>query len=147
VTWIQLRSRRDPAVWGPLLLTLLAMAAIVLWVQTELDGRLEALEATADSDPEGATSQAVRLVRWCEVALCTSTLLFTAFLARFFQLAGREGRLPPSGWWSLGAWRVLVGPEARRLSRLGLSLTLLLPALTAATIFVTETLLRSLLAR
>lgn len=146
MTWIQLRSRRDPGVWLPFLLVTLAMAALAVWGHVWLSGWLEGFEATAESDPERAIAEAVRFIRLCEVALLASSLLFCGFLARFFQLALRQARLPPSGWWSLAARRVLGGPEARRMARLGLWLTLLLGALAAATVVMIEALLQSLLA-
>jgi hypothetical protein len=145
VTWIHLRSRRDPAVWLPALLVILLLTAIAAWAHVWMSAWLEAVNETASSDPERAVAEAVQMIRLCEVALCAASVLFGTFLYRFFQLGLREGRLPPSGWWSLGAWRAAVGARALRMSRLGLALALLLPISTAVTVLLIECLLRALL--
>jgi hypothetical protein len=146
VTRIQLRSRRDPAVWLPILIVTLVMVALAAWAQSWMSGWMGAVEATADSDPERAIVEATRLIRLCEAALLASSVAFAVFLARFFQLGLREARLPPSGWWSLGAWQAVVGDQAQRMSRLGLGLTLLLLIATAAMVLAIEVLLRAILA-
>lgn len=145
MTWIRLRSRRDPAVWLPLLIALLALTALALWAQAWVSASLAAIDEAMSSDPERAVADAVRIIRLCEVALVASSVLLAAFLYRFFRLGLREGRLPPSGWWSLGAWRAAVGDRARRMSRLGLAFTLFLPVSSAATVLVIEHILRTLL--
>jgi len=143
--WSVLRSRRDPAVWVPVLLVVCALGAAVAWAQVWMSTWLERLHEMAASDPERAVDEAVRIIRVCEVALCASSAVFAAFGYRFFQLAVRESRIPPSGWWSLGAWRVMVGPEARRRSRLGRFLPFLLAGSTLAIVVVIECLLRAIL--
>ena len=121
------------------------MAALATCAQLWLSAWLEAINHTARSDPERAVAEAVRLIRLCEVALCVSSGVFALFLARFFQLGLREARLPPSGWWSLGAWRAVVGPSAQRMSRIGLTSSLFLLALSVGAVLVIESLLRALL--
>jgi len=145
VTWVHLRSRRDPAVWVPVLLLFLALVALAPWIQEWMSAWRGALDDTASTDPERAVAEAVQIIRLCEIALIASSALFGAFLYRFFQLGLRESRVPPSGWWSLGAWRVVVGPSARRMSRIGLFLSVLLPVSTVAIVLVIEHLLRTLL--
>ena len=55
-------------------------------------------------------------------------VVLCAYLFRYFQLGCREGRLPPSGWWSFGALRAIVGGKAHRMSRFGLVLTVIVLA-------------------
>jgi hypothetical protein len=62
-----------------------------------------------------------------------STLLVSILLARGCQLGLREGRIPPSGWWSLGAHRVAIGATALCVGRAGLVLAGLLALLGVAT--------------
>ena len=145
MTWIRLRSRRDPAVWLPVCLVLLVLIPLAAWIQVWMSAWVEALNDTASSEPERAVAEAVQMIRLCEVALCVSSVLFAVFLFRFFQLGLRESRLPPSGWWSYGAWRAMVGPKASRMSRFGIAFTLLLPVSAAATVVVIEYLLLALL--
>ena len=146
MSWTQIRSRRDPAVWLPILVVVLVCGALALWAQLEISALLRELEASGRSDPERAVAEATRLIRLCELALGVSSLALSAFLVAFFRRALREERLPPSGWWSLGAWRMLTGPEVRQRSRVGLALALAIPLLTAATIAIIEVLLRMALA-
>lgn len=146
MTWIRLRSPWDPVVWLPLVLVPLVLAALVAWAQASVAGWQEALNDSMSSDPERAVAEATRMIRLCEAALCASSLLSAAFLYRFFTLGLREGRLPPSGWWSIGAWRMIIGPKARRMSRMGLAFTLLLPVTAVVTVLVVEYLLWALLA-
>jgi hypothetical protein len=121
------------------------LVAGVAWAQAWFSTWLEKLNATATSDPEQAVHEAVRMIRVCEFALCTSSLAFAAFFYRFFQLGLRESRIPPSGWWSLGAWRARVGPEARRMSQLGRFLPPLLVVSALMAVVLIECLLHSLL--
>jgi hypothetical protein len=127
------------------LLVALVLVAGVAWAQVWFSTWLENLNATAASDPERAVHEAAQIIRLCEVALSASSVVFAAFFYRFFQLGLRESRIPPSGWWSFGAWRARVGPEARRMSQLGLFLPPLLVASAFVTVVVVECLLRRLL--
>lgn len=130
MSWVQLRSRRDPAFWAPLLLAVLVLLPMAVWVNVWLSGWLSHLRAIASSDPEAARAEALHAIRTLGWTLCAVSSVFSAYLLRYFQLGLREGRLPPPGWWDLGAHRVAVGPTALRLCRLGLSLSVFL--LTAA---------------
>jgi hypothetical protein len=126
VTWIQLRSRRDPAVWAPLLLSVVLLVPLVLGTQLWLSDWMERIRALASSDPAAAQAEALRALRLASWSFCAALAGLSAYLFRYFQLGRREGRLPPSGWWSFGAWRAAVGPTARRMSRIGLALSVVL---------------------
>ena len=80
---------------------------------------LERLELLAQSDPRAALAEAVVWLRRATLAFCALLVLFCLFLYRSCQLARREGRLPPSGWWSYGALHAITGERARRLARFG----------------------------
>lgn len=144
--WIELRSRRDPAVWLPPLLVTVVLGVFAVWAFGELDTWRDGLRESAARDPDLAAARAVDAIRACEVALLAVSLAFGAFLRRFFALGLREARLPPSGWWSFGAWRARVGPAAQRVCRQGLWLAWLLPGSAVLLIVVLELLLRSLAA-
>ena len=73
-------------------------------------------------------------------------LLASTLLARYFHLGLRQGRLPPGGWWSLGAHRAATGTTAQRLARFGLGLSALLALLGITAFFVVNRLIESLLA-
>jgi hypothetical protein len=107
---------------------------MAFWVHVWMSGWLDSLRAIASSDPEAARAEALRALRLLEWASFAVLSLLSAFLFRYFQLGLREGRLPPSGWWSLGAYRLAVGRTARRMSKFGLVLSAVL--LTAAIGFV-----------
>jgi len=145
MAWIRLRSRRDPAVWAPILLVVLLACALAAWGQLWMTPWLEAFESRSKADPEGTVSEAVRVIRLCEIALFATSAFLGAFLFRFFQLGLRESRIPPEGWWSLGAWRAMVGPHAARMGRIGLLLSPLLPRSAIAIVWILERLLHSLL--
>jgi hypothetical protein len=137
VPWVPLRSRRDPAFWVPLLATLLLLVPLVLVARcwsSDWIGHLRELAA--------AKAQAVRALRLAAWFLCLLTAGFSAYLFRYFQLGGREGRLPPSGWWSFGAFRILVGPKARRASQLGMMVSLMLFTAAVGFALVVEHLIR-----
>lgn len=85
------------------------------------------------------------MIRGGELALLGSSALVAPFLFRFFQLGRRQARLPPEGWWSLGAWRALVGPPARRAGLIGMGLCVALTGATLALVVAIELLLGSLL--
>jgi hypothetical protein len=146
VSWTRIRSRGHPAVWLPVVVVVGAMAALGAGAQTWVSARVRAISDTAATDRELAVAQALELIRLCETALLASSVVFAACLYAFFRRGLREGRLPPSGWWSLGAWRVASGPDVRRMGRLGLALTAFLPASAVAIILVLEFLLHPVLA-
>jgi hypothetical protein len=107
---------------------------MAFWTHAWASGWLDSLRATASSDPEIARVEALRVLRLLEWVFCGVSSVFSAFLFRYFQLGLREERLPPSGWWSIGAYRLAVGSTARRMSKFGLVLSVVL--LTAAIGFV-----------
>lgn len=121
--YVKLRSRRDPAFWLPLVLSVVVLAPLVFGAYGLLTSLLDNLEALASSDPEAARVEAIRILRLSAWSLCAIMVLFCAYLYRYFQLGRREGRLPPSGWWSLGAFRAMVGRRARRMCQFGLVLS------------------------
>src|SRR5262245_4521884 len=124
--WQTIRSWRDPGFWLPLASALLLVLALALgsdlWVRHYIQ-RLQSLHA---SDPHAAAAAAERGLRLLGRVVCGFSLVSAALLARYFQLGLREQRLPPSGWWSLGARRAAVGASARSLSVVGLGLSVLL---------------------
>jgi len=146
MTWIEIRSPRERAVWLPIVVVVGALAVSTVWGFGEFSAWRRAIEDTAARDRDLGVAHAVAIIRACEISLCAVSLVFAAFLRRFFQLGLREERLPPSGWWSLGAWRAQVGESARRACRRGLWLVWLLPVSAILTVGVFELLLRSLLA-
>jgi hypothetical protein len=121
-----IRSWRDPGFWLPVSCAVLLIAALAglcdLWTRNYL----AALQAQAAADPVGAAAAAERGLLWIGEAICGFSLCVSIVLARCFQLALREERLPPSGWWSLGALRAVVGPSVRPLGVFGLFLSTLI---------------------
>ena len=124
--WQTIRSWRDPGFWVPVSCAVLSIAGIAtlcdLWTRYYLD----ALHAQAAANPRAAAAAAERGLVSIGAAVCGFSLAASLLLARCFQLALRERRLPPSGWWSLGTLRVAVGPRVPALCRLGLALSALL---------------------
>ena len=146
MTWIKLRSRRDPAFWAPLLLAVLVLVPLAAWSHLWFSDWIDALRETASFDRETARAEALRTLRLLEWVFCAVSSVFSAFLFRYFQLGLREGRLPPSGWWSFGALRVAVGPTALRMSKFGLVISVVLLTATIGFVLAVECLLRVLLA-
>lgn len=122
-----IRSRRDPACWLPLVVVLAALIPLAVWARAWMEGYRERLEALAREDVAAAALLAERMLWEVGWIACGFTLVAGVVLIRYFQLALREGRLPPSGLWSLGAYRALVGRSARRRARLGLGISVMLP--------------------
>jgi hypothetical protein len=126
--WQNLRSWHDRGFWLPVACALLLVSALAwlghLWTRDYL----EELRGLRGSDPEAAAAAAEHGLRFLGQVVCGFSVASAALLARYFQLGLREQRLPPSGWWSLGARRAVVGHGARSLSRFGLGLTVLLAA-------------------
>ncbi|NIS07159.1 MAG: hypothetical protein GWN21_18285 [Gammaproteobacteria bacterium] len=139
---IELRSRRDPAFWIPLLLSILLLLGFMLAGEAYLSQWLEHLQELASSDPEAAESEVVRILRPATWLFCLAMFGFCAYLMRYFQLGLREGRIPPSGWWSFGALRAIAGPKARRMSRVGLVVSALLLIATLGLVFAVEHMIR-----
>ena len=139
---VVLRSRRDPAFWVPLLMSVVALAALTLGAHAYLSDWIQGLRELASSDPEAAQTEAVRVLRLGTWSFCALMAGFCAYLIRYFQLGRREGRLPPSGWWSLGALRAIVGSRAHRMSRLGLVISAVLLVATIGLGVAVERLIR-----
>ena len=142
--WQTIRSWRDPGFWLPLasaigLVSLLGVAAH-FWTRSYL----QELNALGVSDPPAAAAAAGRDLRLLGQTVFGFSLASGALFFRYFQLAIREQRLPPSGWWSLGVRRVAVGSGARRLSRMGLAVSLLLPAAGTGCLLAIRSLLAAL---
>jgi hypothetical protein len=128
VTWVHIRSRRDPAFWLPIVAILVVLVPVTIWTHFWLEARTDALVERAASDPERGFAEALdfaRAVGWVFAALTTGLGLA---LLHYFQLGLRHGRLPPDGWWSLGAFRVAVGDTALRMARGGRVVAVLLIA-------------------
>jgi hypothetical protein len=136
-----LRSWRDPRFWLPLTGALGIALAVALLGRLWLLHPLEKLELLRASDPEAAAVAARRGLRVLGWGTCAFAWASAALLARYFQLGLREQRLPPSGWWSLGALRAVVGPQARTRSRFGLGLCGVLAAAGVGCVFAVERLI------
>jgi len=124
--WQTIRSSRDRAFWLPIASAAVLIVALGVAVQLGAPRYLEALQSLQASDPARAAAAAERDLRLFGWLVCAFSLVSAAFLARYFELGFQEERLPPTGWWSLGARRAMVGPGVRSLSRLGLCLAVLL---------------------
>jgi membrane protein required for beta-lactamase induction len=122
--WIVLRSRRDVSFWLPVLLAVVALVALAIAAQLWTPAYLARLEALRAADPDAAAASAESALRTMGALVCGFTLLVAAVLFRYFQLGRREGRVPPSGWWSVGAHRAMVGATARRFCLAGMALSL-----------------------
>ena len=146
MAWVSIRSRRDPAFWGPLALALLVAPLLGLGAHLWVTGHIRDLQVLADSEPRAARAAAEHTLRglsWLVGGFC---LVSSALLGRYFQLSLRQGRLPPHGWWSLGAHRAATGTTARRLASLGLGLAAVVGLLGIVTVFLVEHLIEALLA-
>ena len=119
-----IRSWRDPAFWLPLACALPLIVALGLAAHGWVPRYIHDLESLRDTQPEVAAAAAERALRLLGRGICGFSLATALLLSRYFQLALREERLPPSGWWSLGARRIVVGSGARSLARFGLGLAL-----------------------
>ena len=125
--WQTIRSWRDPGFWLPVAsaacLVLGLGVAAQYWTRTYL----QELQSLGVSDPRATAAAAERGLLFIGQSVFGFTLVSGALFFRYFQLGYREQRLPPDGWWSLGVRRVASGSGVRRLSRVGLVLSLLLP--------------------
>ena len=123
--WVQIRSRRDPAFWAPLLVTIIITTSFFLWAQAYTTEFLETINSNTLSADQSASQLILhlRIVVWSFSAIF---IIFSALNFRYFKTGIHEERLPPSGWWSLGAWRAIVGPRVKRLAPLGYAFSLLL---------------------
>lgn len=128
VTWVHIRSRRDPAFWLPIVAILAVLVPIAIWTHFWLESRTDELVERAASDPERALAEALDFARAVGWVLSAVTAAMGLALLHYFQLGLRHGRLPPDGWWSLGAFRVAVGDTALRMARGGRVVAMLLIA-------------------
>jgi hypothetical protein len=126
VTWVRIRSRRDPAFWLPIVGILAVLVPIALATHFWLEARTEGLVELAASDPERALAEALTLARAVGWTLSALTAAIGIALLRYFQLGLRHERLPPEGWWSFGAFRVAIGETALRMARGGRVVAVLL---------------------
>jgi len=125
--WQTIRSWRDPGFWLPVASAGCLVLALGVAAEFWTHSYLQQLQSLSASDPAAAAAAAERGLRLLGEAVFGFTLVSGALIFRYFQLGFRQHRLPPSGWWSLGVRRATVGPGARRLARLGLVVSLLLP--------------------
>ena len=123
--WVQIRSRRDPAFWAPLLGTIIITTSFFLWAQAYTTEFLESINSNTLSADQSASQLILhlRIVVWSFSAIF---IIFSALNFRYFKTGIQEERLPPTGWWSLGAWRAIVGPKVKRMAPLGYAASLLL---------------------
>jgi hypothetical protein len=142
--WQTIRSWRDRGFWLPLVGSLLFVSAVAGSTQLWAHRHIQELQSLRASSPEAAAAAAQRALRLLGQTVCGFSLGVAALLFRYFQLGLREQRLPPSGWWSLGARRVVVGPGARCLCRLGFALSLVLAAAGVGCLLVVQHLLETL---
>ncbi len=126
--WVQIRSRRDPAFWLPILVILAVLVPLAIGAHFALQARADELVARAATHPERALPEALDFGRAFGWTIAGLTAAIGVALLHYFQLGLRHGRLPPDGWWSLGAFRVAVGETALRIARFGRVIAVLLIA-------------------
>ena len=143
---IKLRSPRDPEFWLPVGISLTFVLSLGYFGHAQVSELITGLRLLAEIDPGAALEQAVYWLRVATLVFCALLIGFCLLLFRSCQLARREGRLPPSGWWSYGALYAKTGESARRMARLGQWLTGLLLLATLALAIAVEHTARLLLA-
>jgi hypothetical protein len=116
---VKLRSPRDPKFWLPLLVSLALILPLGYFAHLWVTKLVERLDLLAQADPRAALEEAVYWLRRATWIFCALLAVFCIYFLRFCQLGRREGRLPPSGWWSYGALHALVGEKARRVALCG----------------------------
>ena len=136
--WLTIRSRRDPAYWLPILLVIGILVPLALLLFHWMDDAQIELERLLESDPQQARERIMHFLRYAIYSAITLLLLFCVLMWRFFQLARRQQRLPPEGWWSLGAYRARVGESARRLALVGMWLAAILAGLGVGLVLLIE---------
>jgi hypothetical protein len=145
--WVTIRSRRAPACWAPIAVVLVVVVPLGVRAQSWVTEYLRRLEAIRESDPVAArvaAEQALRTFGWLS---CGFVLVIATVFARYFWLGLRQERLPPAGWWSLGAYRAATGATAERIARAGLVLALLLALLGVGSVFLVMRLIGALSGR
>lgn len=123
--WIQIRSRRDPVFWAPLLVTVIITTSLFLWAQAYTTEFLKTINSDTLSADQTMNQLIlhVRIIVWLFSAIL---IIISALNFRYFKAGIQEGRLPPAGWWSLGAWRAITGPRVRRMAPIGYAFSVLL---------------------
>jgi hypothetical protein len=124
---IQIRSGRDPAFWVPLVVSVLVMVPAAGGVYLWANYCMEYLKALTETDPVKAAEEARDVLSSIGIWVCGASVLLGLFLFRYFQLSLSQGRLPPDGLWSLGAYQATVGPRAKLMCRIGMGVSLILP--------------------
>lgn len=124
---IRIRSRRDPAFWVPLVVTVLVMGPAVVFVYLWASSLAEHLKALAEIDPVKAAEESKDVLLSVGFWVFGVSVFLGLFLFRHFQLGLSQGRLPPDGIWSLGAYQATFGQRAKRMSRIGMVVSLILP--------------------
>ncbi len=107
-----------------------------VWARSWVTEYISHLEAIGESDAGAArvaAEQALQLFGWFT---CGFLLVIAIALARYFWLGLRHERLPPPGWWSLGAYRAATGTTAERIARAGLVLAFLLALFGTGSVFL-----------
>lgn len=123
--WVPIRSRRDPAFWAPLLMTVLITTSLFLVVHNHITDLIESINSST-LPLSTFMDQLIFYLRVLVWSFGILLVIFSALNAKFFKTGLLEGRLPPSGWWSLGAWRAAVGPGIKRMAKFGYAVSLLL---------------------
>lgn len=123
--WVRIRSRRDPAFWAPLLLTVLIITPLFMWAHSHTKGFLDTINVNTLSDTK-TYNQLILHVRHIVWPFSVILMVFSALNYRYFKAGAREGQLPPSGWWSLGAWRAITGPRVNKIAPFGYFISFLL---------------------
>ena len=123
--WVPIRSRLDPAFWAPLLMTVLITTSMFLFAHNHITDLVETINSSTLPVSE-FMDQIVLYLRILVWSFGIILVIFSALNAKYFKTGLLEGRLPPSGWWSLGAWRVAVGPGVKRMAKFGYAISLLL---------------------
>ena len=123
VDWIPIRSRKHPAFWAPLLLTVLIATFLFVWAYDHTDNLLVSVNSKGLSDDEiiKVLILEIRTIVWTFGALL---IVISVILYKCFSLGVTESRFPPSGLWSLGSWRAIVGPRVKKLALVGYALSL-----------------------
>ena len=123
---VQIRSMRDPGFWVPiaLVMTVVVPVGIVgIWWAEKYGEYLRSLAQTDVAAAVASAMSALGVIGWL---VCIVTVGMGGLMFRYFQLASREQRLPPSGMWSLGATHVTTGPRVRWVAGVGLGLSAVL---------------------
>jgi hypothetical protein len=125
-----------PVVSGVALVLLCSVVAYA-WVTSQI----EAIEKLSESDPQAAIAQAAAILRGSTGGFAVALGALGLLLVRYFTLAQSQGKLPPEGWWSVGAFQRLEGLAARRIGAVGRVVSWLLVALAPLLVLAVDHLL------